>query len=106
MLDADVGVIDPTEAEERFEKAMAGTKTEAEKLKVVAAYREDRRKRDVPLVEDFPLHAEEETPDFRDLRFTLELRTARACEHWKGNTRITLPDLIYQLVEGKFVLTK
>jgi hypothetical protein len=99
MLDADVTVIDPADAEARFEKAMAGTRNEAEKLEALAVHREEQRRRDVPLVEDFPLHAEEETPEFRDLKFTLELRAVRAHEHWKGNTQVTLADLIYGLVE-------
>ena len=103
LLDADVTVIDPKDAEERLEKAMAGTKTQKEKDKALAAYREEQRRRDVPLVEDFPLHAQEETPDFRDLKFTLDLRTTRAYEHWKGNTSVTLADIIYRLVEGKYV---
>jgi hypothetical protein len=72
---------------------------EAEKLEARAAHREEQRRRDVPLVEDFPLHAEEETPEFRDLKFTLELRVVRALEHWKGKTQVTLADLIYGLVE-------
>jgi hypothetical protein len=86
LLDADVTVIDPKDAEERFEKAMAGTKTPRQKQKALAAYREQQRRRDVPLVEDFPLHAEEETPEFRDLKFALELRMVHAYEHWRGNT--------------------
>jgi hypothetical protein len=102
MLDRDVTVVDPMDAEKRFEKAMAGTKTQAQKAKALAAHREDQRRRDVPLVEDFPLHAEEETPEYRDLKATLDLRMTRAYEHWKGNTQLTLADIIYRLVEGKY----
>ena len=105
LLDTDVTVIDPQDAEDRFEKAMAGTKTRQEKARALAAHREEQRRRDVPMVEDFPLHAEEETPEFRDLKFMLELRASRAYEHWKGNA-VTLPDLIYQLVEGRYVPSK
>lgn len=83
MLDADVTVIDPAEVEERFERAMAGARAEADE-------RAQQRERDVPLVEDFPVHAQEETPELRDLAFTLELRMVRAHEHWKGNTGVTL----------------
>jgi hypothetical protein len=105
MLDARVTVIDPNDSEERFEMAMAGTKTKKQKARALAGHREEQRRRDVPLVEDFPLHAEEETPEYRDLKFTLELRMTRAFEHWKGNT-VTLAELIYQLVEGRYVPSK
>ncbi|HEX7604370.1 MAG TPA: hypothetical protein VF316_22280 [Polyangiaceae bacterium] len=101
LLDADVTVIDPKDAEEKFEKAMSGTTTPAQKLKALTAYREARSRRDAPLVEDFPLHADEETPDFRDLKFTLELRMVHAFEHWRGNTHVTLADILHRLVEGK-----
>ena len=99
LLDANVTFIDPEAALERFKKATAGAKTTEEK---VAAYRAEQRRQDIPLVEDFPLHAEEETPDFRDLKFTLELRMVRAYEHWRGNTHITLADLIDRVAEGNY----
>lgn len=101
LLDANVTYVDPKDAEDAFEQAMKGTQTPAEKERALAAYARERRRHDVPLVEDFPLHAEEETADLRDLKFTLELRMMRAYQHWKGNTRVTLADLIHQLVEGK-----
>lgn len=59
----------------------------------------ERRKRDVPLVEDFPLWPEEETADFRDLTMMLQLRTLRAYEHWNGQTHLTLADVIHIVVE-------
>lgn len=98
-LDANVTRVDPKDAEEAFERAMAGTRTPEEKQRALAAHAAERRRRDVPLVEDFPLHPEEETPDLRDLRMTLQLRTMRAYEHWRGNTHLTLADVIYGLVE-------
>jgi hypothetical protein len=101
LLDVDVTVINPSDAEARLERAMAGTTTPEEKQRALAAHLEEQMQRDVPLVEDFPLHANEETPDFRDLKFLLEIRMARAYEHWRGNTHVTLRDLIYRLVEGK-----
>lgn len=104
-LDLHITVIDPNDSAERFEMAMAGTKTKKQKARALAGHREEQRRRDVPLVEDFPLHAEEETSEYRDLKFTLELRMTRAFEHWKGNT-VTLAELIYQLVEGRYVPSK
>jgi hypothetical protein len=104
-LDANVTRVDPKDAEEAFERAMAGTRTREEKERALAAHAAERRRRDVPLVEDFPLCPEEETPELRDLRMTLQLRSMRAYEHWRGNTHLTLADVIYGLVEqGKLGL--
>lgn len=99
LLDANVVRIDPKDAEDAFDRAMAGAVTRAEKERAMAAYAEERRRKDVPLVEDFPLAPEEETPEFRDLTMTLRLRALRASEHWKGNTHLTLADVIYDMVE-------
>ncbi len=98
-LDTNVTRVDPKDAEEAFERAMAGTRTREEKERAFAAHAAERRRRDVPLVEDFPLCPEEETPELRDLRMTLQLRSMRAYEHWRGNTHLTLADVIYGLVE-------
>jgi hypothetical protein len=99
LLDANIVRVDPKDAEEAFERAMAGTRTPEEKQHALAAYAAERRRRDVPLVEDFPLHPEEETADLRDLTMTLQLRGMRAYEHWRGNTHLTLADIIHRLVE-------
>jgi quercetin dioxygenase-like cupin family protein len=77
---------------------VAGAKSEKQKLAALEKYRLEQRKRDVPLVEDFPLHAAEESADFRDLKVTLELRMVRASQHWLGN-KVTLAELIYKTVE-------
>jgi hypothetical protein len=99
FLDANVTRVDPKDAEEAFERAMAGTRTPEEKQRALATMAAERRRRDVPLVEDFPLCPEEETPDLRDLKMTLQLRSMRAYEHWRGNTHLTLADVICGLVE-------
>lgn len=100
-LDQNVTVIDPRVAEERMEQYLAGAKTQEEKQRALERYYEDRRRdrRDVPLVEDFPLAPEEETPDFTHLTMTLHFRSIRAYEHWNGNTSLTLQDIIYKLAE-------
>jgi hypothetical protein len=100
-LDQNVTVIDPRVTEERMERYLAGAKTQEEKQLALDRYHEDRRRerRDVPLVEDFPLAPEEETPDFMHLAMTLRLRGIRAYEHWNGNTNLTLQDIIYRLAE-------
>jgi hypothetical protein len=98
LLDQNVVVKDPRQAEEAFERAMAGARTSHEKQQAFLRYSDERRQQDVPLVEDFPLCPEEETPEFRDLTMTLRLRQARAMEHWNGNP-VTLADLIHRTVE-------
>lgn len=99
LLDQDVVKIDPAEAEAKIEAAMAKGRTPEEKLKAYMAHAEERRKVDVPLVEDFPLAPEEETEDFQHLAATLRFRSVRCFEHWKGNTHLTLADVIHLVVE-------
>jgi hypothetical protein len=100
-LDQNVTEIDPRVTEEKMEQHLAGAKTQEEKRRALEQYYEDKRleRRDVPLVEDFPLAPEEETPDFMDLAMTLRLRSLRAYEHWNGNTKLILQDIIYRLAE-------
>jgi hypothetical protein len=59
-----------------------------------------RSGQDVPVVEDFPLAPEEETPDFQHLANTLQFRLLRALEHWKGNTHLTLTAIIVRTVNA------
>jgi hypothetical protein len=51
------------------------------------------------MVEDFPLAPEEETPEFRNLATTLQLRSIRALEHWRGNTHVTLSAIIVRTIK-------
>jgi hypothetical protein len=101
ILDQNVTVIDPREAEAAFGREFkdARTKEDAERVAAVSLERRLKRKEDVPPVEDFPLAPEEETPDFRHLMFTLQLRLIRAMEHWRGNTDLTLTALIMRAVK-------
>jgi hypothetical protein len=98
LLDAGVIRIDPEKRARELDAALAAARTEREKRAVMDAHAERSIKSDVPLVEDFPLHAEDETPEFRDLSALLRLRTIRAFEHWNGNTEVTLRDVIERLV--------
>jgi hypothetical protein len=93
-----VARIDPEKLSRELDAALVAARTEREKREVIAAHAERSLKGDVPLVKDFPLHAEDETPDFGDLSALLRLRTLRALEHWKGNTPVTLGDVIEQIV--------
>lgn len=97
MLDRDVTIVDPA-ALRTLEDSMGGlTEEGADGLADVAA-RIVRHltpgEEDVPLVEDLPLYAAEETPEFRQLEFLLRSRMIRAVQHWQGNTDVTLNSLI------------
>jgi len=85
-LDHDVTVIEPREAEAAFRREFEGVRTlqDAERAAAEFLERRLRSKEDVPLVEDFPLAPGEETPEFRDLTTSLQLRLVRAVEHWRG----------------------
>ena len=80
------------------------TKEDAERVAAEGLERGLKSKEDVPLIEDFPLAPEEETPDFRHLMITLQLRLIRAMEHWRGNTDLTLTAIIMRAVKQGGVL--
>jgi hypothetical protein len=100
-LDKNVAVIDPRGAEEEFKRDFDGVRTVEDFNRAAAKSMERKLKNreDVPMVEDFPLAPEEETPDFRDLTITLQLRGIRALEHWNGNTHLTLAAIIMRSME-------
>ena len=95
MLDRDVTVIDPRLVEAELQNVRS--------LQELEEYYEERSRseNDVPMVEDFPLCPEEESPDFQHLATTLKLRFARSFEHWQGNTHLTLAAIIRRTVEGQ-----
>lgn len=98
LLDTNVTVIDPAKAESEMEQALAGAKTPREKRLAFEALGQRSRRQDVPMVEDFPLAPEEETPEFRHLAMTLQFRAVRAYRHWKGETHLTLADVIHEVI--------
>ncbi|MFO0570952.1 MAG: hypothetical protein U0263_35285 [Polyangiaceae bacterium] len=100
-LDQDVTVIDPVVAERQLEKDFEGVRTPEEAERVMQARMQSRlkSKRDVPLVEDFPLAPEEETPNFDHLATTLDLRTVRAVRRWSGEKDLTLTMVILELAQ-------
>lgn len=101
-LDQNVTMIDPRKAEEALEHELEAVSPNQDPERVAAEllYRRIDRREDVPVVEDFPLHPEEETEDFQHLTTTLELRFIRAVEHWRGNTNVTLTEIIMRTVEA------
>lgn len=98
-LDQDVTVIDPREAEAALMQEFQGVRTPRDAER--ASKRLIARSDDVPMVEDFPLAPEEETPDFRHLALTLQFRFVRAFEHWRGNTHLTLAAIIQRTVHAQ-----
>jgi hypothetical protein len=100
-LDQNVTVMDPRVAEAQLDQDFKGVRS-MEAFERVASERLERRLKsgeDVPLVEDFPLAPEEETPDFQHLATGLQFRLVRAVEHWRGNTHLTLTAIIVRTVE-------
>ena len=101
ILDQDVSVIDPRQGEASFAAAFDGVDT-LEDAECAAATFLDKAlasQQDVPPVEDFPLAPEEETPEFTTLAATLGFRFVRAFERWRGNTHVTLADIVVRAVE-------
>jgi len=100
-LDQDVTVIDPREAEATLRRELECIRPGLDAERIAAEFLERRikSKEDVPMVEDFPLAPEEETPDFQHLANTLQLRFVRAIEHWRGNTHLTLTAIIVRTFE-------
>ncbi len=99
-LDRNVTVIDPEVAARELERDMAGVQS-MEAYERRAAARMNRRLaegHDVPDVEDFPLHPEEETEDFLHLTTTLGLRMERAVRRANGEP-VTLTRIIVERVE-------
>lgn len=100
-LDHGVVVVDPRIGEASMERMFAGVPSVEDFNRAADASFEQEleSKRDVPMVEDFPLAPEEETPDFQHLTTTLRLRFTRAVEHWRGNTHLTLAAIVLRMVQ-------
>jgi hypothetical protein len=96
LLDQNVTVVDPREAEAAFGRELkdARTKEDVERVAAESFDRRLKRKEDVPEIEDFPLAPEEETPEFTHLMITLQLRLIRAMEHWSSRVFLggAIPD--------------
>lgn len=105
LLDHDVTVVDPraVEAEQAWDDAVARRRpVGVRSLAAVESIAEELMNRevaDVPMVEDLPLHPEEETPSYSHLETTLHLRLVRALEHSRGRTDVTLRRIIRDMVD-------
>ncbi len=100
-LDREVTVIDPRAAEVEWEEDVKDVSSMEDYERASAKRLEKKLEsgKDVPLVEDYPLAPEEETPDFQHLSMGLSFRLMRAVEHWRGNTHLTLTAIIVRAVE-------
>lgn len=89
-------------AEEKFKREYRDARTvqDVERVAQESLARRLASMEDVPLVEDFPLAPEEETAEFLDLSNALQFRFVRAFEHWRGNTHLTLSQIIVRTVEN------
>lgn len=97
VLDQNVTVIRPEELERAMEAALASATTPADKRRALEEFHASRANEDVPLVEDFPLHPEEETEDMSDVKNVLNFRFLRAGRRWKGE-EVTLRQVIEEAV--------
>jgi hypothetical protein len=102
-LDRDVTVVDPREAEATLRREFAHLRSAKDPERATADGYERMLKlfKDVPTVEDFPLYPDEETPDLVHLSNALSFRMIRAVEHWRGNTHMTMAELIARAVGAK-----
>ncbi len=102
-LDRDVTVVDWRQAENELRRDFKSVRMRRDAERVAREFVERKLAsgEDVPMVEDFPLAPEEETPDFRELATTLQLRGVRALEHWLGNTGLTLSAIIVRTLKEK-----
>lgn len=100
MLDQDPVAIDANDVEaDLMRDAPSKPVVDPEEAAGEFLMRRLERGDDVPLVEDFPLHPEQETASFQDLATTLQFRYLRAFEHWQGNTHLTLTAIIMHTAE-------
>ena len=102
LLDRDVTVVDPSKAEAALRQELKGVRSIEDVNRVFARMLERKiksKEEDVPLVEDFPLAPEEETPTFEHQSNMLSFRFIRAFEHWRGNTEVTLAAIIARAVK-------
>lgn len=98
-LDRDVTVIDWEKNAADLERATAGCRTPEEYQRRAAEYR--AKQPDIPMVEDLPMHPEDENDRMRDLASTLHFRFARAARRWKGED-VTLNQVIDDFVRDHF----
>jgi hypothetical protein len=98
-LDRDVTVIDCEANDAEFERATAGASNIEEYLRLAEEHRATRERQDVPMVEDFPMHPEDESDEMSDLANVLNFRFVRAGRRWRGED-VTLRQVIEEAVHA------
>lgn len=96
-LDRDVTVIDWEKNAADLERATAGSRSPEEYARRAAEYR--AKQPDIPMVEDMPMHPEDENDRMSDLANTLQFRFARAARRWRGEN-VTLTQVIEEAVQA------
>lgn len=96
-LDRNVTVIQWESVADELDAFVSRGKTPQERQALWVQWHEARRKVDVPLVEDFPCHPEDENEQMGDLANTLSFRFVRASRHWAGE-QVTLTEVIEEIV--------
>lgn len=100
-LDRDVTVIRWEETAQELDAFVKRGRTPEERQALFLAWHEGRRKLDVPLVEDFPCHPEDENEQMSDLAKMLNFRFMRAFRHWAGE-KVTLQQVIEEVVTKRY----
>lgn len=98
-LDRDVTVIDWEANADELDRATAGATSPEEYLRLATEHRATRRLQDVPMVEDFPMHPEDENDQMTDLANVLNFRFVRAARRWNGED-VTLQQVIEEAVHA------
>ena len=96
-LDRDVTVVRWEDTAAELDAFLAKGKTPEERRALHEAWSQARRHLDVPLVEDYQCHPEEETEAMQDLATGLQFRLLRAGRVW-GGERVTLRQVIEESV--------
>jgi hypothetical protein len=72
---------------------------EEEKMSFLSEFMEQVAHKELPKVEELPVHYEDEQDGFLQLRMTLAFRQRVAEEHWEGNKKYKLIDAIESFVD-------
>lgn len=99
VLDRDVTVIDWEKNADELERATASATSPESYLRLAAEHQATRERQDVPMVEDFPLHPEDENDEMGDLANVLNFRFVRAGRRWHGED-VTLRQVIEEAVHA------
>ncbi len=97
----DVKLRNQKEAEElnQMQARLAEIEDEEAKMEILNEYLEQVALKELPEVEELPVHYDDAEKGFLQLRMTLAFRQRVAEEHWGGNKKFKLIDAIESFVE-------